>query len=586
MSESSQPTSPGETPSVESFTPSQLGDDERSEEDHPPRAFNRGSRHKSMGMQKHADESVSPLPFLPEAAPAKQSPIYSKEAQTPQSATSSNKTPTQATFKDSSPPTTPSKSRGVEDVIAKRNTQMETSTFDNIDEHSGKQFPRGLQTSGQVSPNLDSHTTPTIDQHDTALGSLGSETPADTQSTIRKVADDENQGFLPDPLSESQSPQTADLDRLSRAPTRLSALAQSEISQTSEAVRSRREGQPKSRPVSLKRDSLRIPRPSEDHSVRIPSIDGLPSHLDLNRPPSPLSPHLTMDRESAEQGRRNGPIHYGLDHDFMPDADYDVTNASRLQSTARQSQGPQRSSGYDRPLNGDGDDILQQSHAGQYSHGQSPILRQQAPEYQTEGMGSPIEWPSQSKPRSRRGSRSSAFFKSLALGSSSQVDEPSLRYPEDAQSDPLQSILHTPIEKRKSKRTSILRSLKRNSGSASTSTHSKENVVPNPSIPLSPQTLPNSRSPMPPNPILQPPPPPPEAEDDEFPSRGNSRSASSRFSKRLQRSSTSGRTEQYAGKKNRFSAIGVSDGFDYFLDEALNPCRVSLVEGVPKNIIH
>ena len=585
MSESPQPTSPGETPSVESFTPSQLGDDERSEEDPPPRAFNRGSRQKSVSMQKHADESVSPLPFRPEAAPAKQSPIYSKEAQTPQSATSSNKTPTQATFKDSSPPTTPSKSRGVENVIAKRNAQVETSTFDNIDEHSGKKFPRGLETSPQVSPNLDSHATPTIDPDDTEPGSLGSETPADMQSTIRKVADDKHQGFLPDSLSESQSPQTADLDRMSRAPTRLSALAQSEISQTSEAVRSRREGQPKSRPVSLKRDSLRIPRPSEDHSVRSPSIDGLPSHLDLNRPPS-LSPHLTMDRETAEQGRRNGPIHYGLDHDFVPDADYDATNPSRSQSTACQSQGPQRRNGYDRPLNGDGDDILQQSHAGQYSHGQSPILRQQAPEYQSEGMGSPIEWPSQSKPRSRRGSRSSAFFESLALGSSSQVDEPSLPYPEDAQSDPSQNILHTPIEKRKSKRTSVLRSLKRNSGSASTSTHSKENVVPKPSIPLSPQTLPNSRSLMPPNPILQPPPPPPEAEDDEFPSRGNSRSASSRFSKRLQRSSTSGKTEQYASKKNRFSAIGVSDGVDYFLNEALNPCRVSLVEEVPKNIIH
>lgn len=155
-------------------------------------------------------------------------------------------------------------------------------------------------------------------------------------------------------------------------------------------------------------------------------------------------------------------------------------------------------------------------------------------------LDSPVERRSESKPRSRRGSRSSPFFKTF--GRSSESDQSSLPHIHDNQ------VSSTPVtspvaEGKKGRRTTLLRSLKRNSASGSASGQSKENITPTTTTPQSippVQTFPAASQRM----------------NEESPSRGPP--STSKSNRKLQRASTSGNAEQDGGKKKRFSAIGVS----------------------------
>jgi len=583
-SHSSQPGSPRDTPSVESFTQSQLGDDERSEESepssrtNPPRTSSLFLRHgqrdpKISQSVQHPVAIGDNAPIFLQETPSAESYIGSpKEIHTPRSTTSSNQTPTQATFTDPNLlATLPGRPDPVEQSISRQATREELAAYDG-------QRPRRLSSpqsrfSSPVpySPN-DRAATPT-NRNALEMGSPQKPSSGDSKSTIRNVTGEKGLNESPGTSPKSSSLRNADLNLVSRAPARMNALAASEVSST--VTDAHRDGakRPISSPVSSARDSLVVPRPSEDRSIRGPSIDSLPSRIDLDRPPSPVSPYQYSSREPPERRGRPGPIHYGLGHDFVPDSEHHNRSRSRSYSNARLSQDSHRPSIHEYSAFRGSSDASPHPYPGRSSRDHSPMLRQQAPDYQIEAVKFPIEWPSENqasegRSRSRRGSRSSAFFKSLALGSSSKTEEPPLPNSPDngVSSPPVDSP--TPGD-RKSKRSSVFRSLTGNSGSGSTSAQSKENVAPNGS--KSERTQPVQSTP---------PPPPPQVEDDEFPSRGNSRSAASKFSKRLQRSSTSGNPGQESGKKKRFSGFGVSVCKECLHNLRLTTFRASLDVGI------
>ena len=101
--------SPRESPSLESFTQSQLGDDERSEEsartsqDQPPKLSALHANRSSLDAKEEPIKFGATIgdnaPIFLQETPSADSYVGSpNEAHTPRSTTSSNKTPTQASF--------------------------------------------------------------------------------------------------------------------------------------------------------------------------------------------------------------------------------------------------------------------------------------------------------------------------------------------------------------------------------------------------------------------------------------------------------------------------------------------------------
>lgn len=554
---------PSDTPSVESFTQSQLGDDERSEESEPidqthlPRTSSLYLKHgpadleSSPSVQNPVTIGDSAPVFLHETPSADSYVESPKEIYSPRSTTSSNnRTPTQASFANGSPSAT-LRSNWQDDGERTLPWQEGPGAHDGESPHSAQFSQPNLRFSSQAPYNLDNR------------DAMGSNKPqkqpsGDVKNTIRTVGDERDSG---EPLVVPSKPKglpKADLDLISRAPARMSALAASEVSRTATDAQKKSAKPTRSRPVSSSRDSLIVPGASQVYPMRGSSIDDMPVPVGPDRPPSPISPYQPQPREALQQRGRAGPIHYGLDHDFVPDSNRErARSRSRSFSTTsavrRPSQDSRRSrqpSTNHHPTPRVSSDIPPQSYLGAISREKSPNPREQAPEYQVEGVSPSIEWPPESKSRSRRGSRSSAFFRSLTLSSSSKLDEPPLPNATDAQSTS-SPVISPGARERMGKRASILGSLTGNSGSGSGSGQSKVNVT---SAPLVPQ----HEKPTQATPAIA-----TQVEDDEFPSRGKSISAAGKLSKRLQRSSTSGNTEQATGKKKRFSGIGVSMSLDF-----------------------
>jgi len=562
---------PSDTPSVESFTQSQLGDDERSEEseptdqNHPPRTTSLYLKHSladpesSRSVQNPVTIGANTPAFLQETPSADSYAGSPKEIHTPRSTTSSNnRTPTQASFTNGNTSATlPSNRRdGAEKPLPWQETREEGFAHDDDGAHSGR-FSQ--LNSSQVPHSPDNRAATPKNRDAMEPSTPQKQSSADSKSTIRNVRDETDFG---EPLIAPSKPTAvskAELDLISRAPARMSALAASEVSPTATDAQYSSAKPSRSRPVSSSRDSLGVLGASQDYSMRGSSIDGMPGRVEPDRAPSLISPYRSTPREPLEWRGQTGPIHYGLEHDFVPDSDYERDRSrsrsysrssavTRLSQDSRRSQEPSTDHLSAFKANSD---VPPQFFSGQISREMSPTPRQQAPEYQVEGVSPTIEWPPESNSRSRRGSRSSAFFRSLTLGSSSKIDQSPLLNAPDGQS------ISTPVDsprtgERKGKRASMLRSLTRNSGSGSASGQSKVNETPTPSVP-------QHGKPTQAAPVIT-----PQVEDDEFPSRGYSRSAASKFGKRLQRSSKSGNTEEVTGKKKRFSAIGVSHGLESY----------------------
>ena len=515
------------TPSTESFTQGHLGDDERSSEseissqERPPRTTSLYLRQDLLDADVDALNQAGGIPLFA-------SPLTSpKGINTPQSTASSNKTPTQTRFPDNTD-STPGPSFHLPHVAP--NAQKIRHSPQTSTDFSTRDYDAPTKQSSGDSSNTVRATKETADTH------------------------------LSAPKADSPRSPQSDADRLSRAPARMSALRESEIP-LSKSTRSARIDRSRSRSVSRPRHSLSVPGTYNDEQFEhvLPSNNptyGTYDHPQLpSRSPEPGSPGAPLKKH------RGAPIHYGIDHDFVPESSQERKSRSRSYSRAstdthlsQDSKGNRERIFQGAPAHGTGDGVPSQFHSGQIPREASRSPRRQAPEYQIEGTGPALEWPSDTKPRSRRGSRSSAFFKSITSGSSSRADdEPPLPNKSDKQDGKPLLVNDTPVaaeNKRRSLR--LLRPKSVASGNGDGSIQYQEG-------PAS-----GSRSEQRAQPLMTRKPESPTVEDDEFPSRGDSKSAASRLSRRLQKGTPPDTFTQEGGKKKRFSGLGVSLFFSGF----------------------
>lgn len=536
--------SPRDTPSLESFTQSQEGDDERSEEsaptshDHPPRASSLYL--KGLTGQRQSRSSRTPAtieddgPTLLKGTPVVNSYVGSpKEVQTPRSATSSNKTPTQATFTDSGHPAIPAGLPATTDGTSIHHLR------------GGGSSPRPLSQpqSGFPAQVLADNRRGQEPESDPRLSQ-------DSEGTYHTAG---SGGGLPEtssPILQNPQNQQASLDTYSQVPTDMHMPLQSEALQ-SKSLDSPTDFQ-NDRPGSVAHDSLNPQTPSQDHSWRGPSIDSDLGRTNLDHPPSPLTPRQPTNYGVSEQRGRTGPIHYGIDHDFDRPSETERSR-SRSPSYSRHSHDKRRSQDSRPSLDpnilehpafravAEGNGMPAQFYGRQLTREENFIPRQQTAEQMLVGGGPTVGRRSESKSRSRRGSRSSAFFKAFA--SPSKSDHPPLPNASDSQAS--SSPRNSPaIGDRRSKRLSLFRSRSGNTGSGSGNNRSKDIMAPRDASPrdsftqVSRQADPTASR---------------RAEEDP-----SSKGVSSKWSKKLQRASTSVKPEPDSGKKKRFSAIGVS----------------------------
>ena len=539
LPESSEQTSLQDTPSLESYTQSQEGDDERSEESdpttqgHPPRASSlylkevtRQGQSRSPQAPAGAGDNAS---NLPKELPLVDSYVgSSKEVQTPRSANSSNKTPTQATFTDTGQPAIP-------------------TTFSGSTDGTSIRHHRGTQSSPTRSSQPQSGFSATTSSN----GRRGQEPDAgprfsqDSEGTFHTA--DSGDGLLETSSPNMQNPeyQPAGRDLYSQVPTDKNMPHHSETYQRNS--KNSPMNVQHSRPTILVRDSMDSQLPARDYSWRGPSIDSEAGRMNFDHPPSPLTPRQPTNNYTPEQRGRTGPVHYGIDHDFDRPNDTEHSRSrspsySRLSQDSRRSQDSRPSIDpniLDHPAFravAEGNGMPAQDYARRLRREEDLVSRHQTAEQMIVGGEPPIGRRSGSRSQSKRGSRSSAFFK--AFTSPSKSDQPPL--PNAADSQASSSPRNSPaLGDRKSKTFSIFHSRSGNKGSKSGESRGAENMAPRDAPPRSSFT---QVGPVTPRPV----------EEDI-----SSKVITSKRNKKLQRASTSSKPEPDGGKKKRFSAIGV-----------------------------
>ena len=526
--------SPRDTPSLESFTQSQEGDDERSEEsastnqEHPPRAsslYLKGiANHRQIRFPQAQTTTRGNAQDSVKQRPLGDSRIGSpKEVLTPRS-TSSNQTPTQATFTDAGQPAIPAASPFKVDGA--------------IIQHS-----RG----GESSPRSLSQAQSAFSTQSSSKNRRSQEPEATT-----RISHGGQDGLPEDPLStlHNTQDQQVDVDPYSEAPTDNNIAHRSETTQERflESPTNLQDG----RPVSLVHNPLNPRTSSQDHSWRGPSIDSDLGRVNLDHPPSPLTPRQPTNYGAPDQTCRTGPIHYGIDHDFDRPSDMERCR-SRSPSYSGELQNIRRSQDSRPSLDpnildhpafravAEGNGMPTQDYPAQFTRAENSTPRQQTAVHVLMGGGPTIGRRSESKSRSRRGSRSSAFFK--AFTSPSKSDHFPLPNAPDSQAS--SSPKNSPtVGDRRSKRLSIFHSRSGNMGSGSGDSHSKEHMAAWDASPQDSFTQVAHQV----GPAI------PRRVETDNPSKG----VSSKWSKKLQRASTSAKPEPDSGKKKRFSAIGVS----------------------------
>ena len=546
---SPQQKSARDSPSLESFTQSQLGDDERSEEsgrtsqEQPPRSStlhaNRGS---SIAKEEPIEFSATigdNAPIFLRETPAADSYVGSpNEVHTPRSATSSNKTPTQASFAEKAQLAKAQEKASIRESIERppkaASPPQSRFSLPQSETNQGRASAGRHKTTFNTDQGLSKEYKETFKSFGSGRDFRATNLPTE-RSPISQKAEPNLQA--PKPVVGQREEQTA-----SYAPLQPPQISKKNGGYDSTTT-----------PLLLAGNLSQPPRSSQEYSQRGPSMDLTADTSGNNRLPSPASQQATS-RDLLEQRGRSGPVHYGIDHDFIPRNDQrDVRDPSpvyqgglqdRVSHGSHQSSEPNtftNSAFWQSDSSRGGTDRPSKPYPEQILDNGAFVQRPQAEQERPDFADSSIERRSESKPRSRRGSRSSAFFKSF--GRSSEADQPPLPDTLDVQAQ------HTPVQSPSSRekqgsRTSILRSLKRNSGSWSGSGRSKENTTPTVSVPQSSA----------PGQVYQ-------ATSQH--ARGSSPSRAltnkSKSDKKQQRASVSANAEQDSGKKKRFSAIGVSN---------------------------
>ena len=539
LPQSSEQTSLQDTPSLESYTQSQEGDDERSEEsdpttqEHPPRASSLYLKEVTRQGQSHSPQAPAGAgdnaSILPRELPLVDSYVgSSKEVQTPRSTTSSNKTPTQATFTDTGQPAIP-------------------ATFPVSTDGTSTRYHRGAESSPTWSSQPQSGFSATTSSN----GRRGQEPEAgprfsqDSEGTFHTA--DGGDGLLEtsSPKMQNTEYQPAGRNLYSQVPTDENMPHQSETYQRN--YKNSPTKVQNSRPTILVRDSMNSQLQARDYSWRGPSIDSEAVPMNFDHPPSPLTPQQPTSHDVPEQRGRTGPVHYGIDHDFDRPNDTEHSRSrspsySRLSQDTRRSQESRPSIDpniLDHPAFravAEGNGMPAQDYGRRLTREEDLVSRHQTAEQMIVGSGPPIGRRSGSRSQSKRGSRSSAFFK--AFTSPSKSDQPPL--PNAADSQASSSPRNSPaVGDRKSKTFSIFHSRSGNKGSRSGESRGTENMASRDAPPRSSVT---QVGPVTPRPV----------EDDI-----SSKVLSSKRNKKLQRASTSSKPEPDGGKKKRFSAIGV-----------------------------
>ena len=538
--------SPRDLPSSESFTRSQEGDDELSEAsapddtEHRPGASSFYLKHGNASQTNQNPAAIDNVPKSPRKTSSTNTHVGSREEiQTPRSASSSNKTPTQANFTDISQPAMPSHSPGAVDKSYTQHRNSDNSAgYANAQASPTKFSPPQSRYSTQFPINIDVSNGHDSDSETPQRSSRESENVSHSAGSAADHLD------LSAPMSETSIRHTTSINeqhgRDIYKPEHLRFRTDAQNSRGSLS---------KVRPISPMNESLNPLHQPHEYLPGSSSMKNMPSRVNAGQPPSPVSPWRPPEKnEILEQRGRRGPVHYGIGHDFGPPSEPERSRScsysrqlrdSRRSQDSRSSQDPNFRE-YPAFWQGgpavSGSVIPLQFNAGQSTHEEALNSYQQTPQNQLDGIGPPVGRRSESRSRSRRGSRSSAFFKSFVSPSRSEI--PPLPNGPDSQAS--SSAVNPPAtDDRWSKRSSIFRSLTRNNDNGSGGRLSKETGRPHDSL----THVAQQAGPDTPRHVGK---------------ASYSIDGSSRLSKKLQRASKSAKPEQDTGQKRRFSAIVVS----------------------------
>ncbi|KAI4168307.1 MAG: hypothetical protein LQ343_006474 [Gyalolechia ehrenbergii] len=302
--------------------------------------------------------------------------------------------------------------------------------------------------------------------------------------------------------------------------------------------------QSRSRPISFVQFSKSPTlKPLEDYSTLEPNIYSAANRIDLDNdfPPSPMSSPQSVPHPRLEELGRRSLVQYGADHDLTARSGQ-PSSGPGSQTVSQPFQGSnledqpafqREQSHYER----DEMHIPEQPASIPRQHAVNP--RQQSTEYCLEGVGPPPEpRPTNSTSTSKRGSRSSAFFRSLKTN---PVDTTSPQLPVGSIAhNGIDSQEQSKIRKSKSRRGSLFRSL---TGAAKNSS-SEGNV--GEAKNAAPSTNVHEGT---------------HAVADMGERRDRSAKVPSKYRNRISRAATAKMEEQQQqepSKKNRFSGIGVS----------------------------
>lgn len=171
-----------------------------------------------------------------------------------------------------------------------------------------------------------------------------------------------------------------------------------------------------------------LPDISRDPHSRGLSIGSIPSALDPDHPPSPISPFVPPGEDPHEQrrGRSIVPVHHGIAHDFIEESSVERARRrspsfSRPFQTGRTPEDSrpfaERNSKEHqifRPSSDSSDVELPVKYRPSHSSDKEPSnLRERAPEYHGFGQEVPDMPSAETTSQSRRGSRSSAYLKKI-----------------------------------------------------------------------------------------------------------------------------------------------------------------------------
>ncbi|KAL8995753.1 MAG: hypothetical protein Q9169_004581 [Polycauliona sp. 2 TL-2023] len=385
---------------------------------------------------------------------------------------SNNQTPTQADYADyfqrgSSPSADvpPVTSTGTKQEASNEETQIQQPSLERDDSHALQS--RDSTKTPQEGSTVDADPMGSNQNEPSArLGNLqrGSE---DSDGTFHTAGSTVGRGFNNTTTGSHQRTQSADQDQstassVSRSSSGNSASITPQIAVPAANIRD----QPQARPFSFIQFSHNAAtKPLDDYSRRRPSVDSLPGRIDPEQdvPPSPISPQYSMVHEPHDLSGKSIPAADGVGFEPSVDGARPRSNIPS-RSFSRPFQEPRRETHPAIPREPSpttGNDLPPQHYPAPIPR-QDPVHpRQQTTEYSIEGVGPPPApqpgpRPTESRSSSKRGSRSSVFFKSFR--SPTESTSPPLvgerEEPEDTQrhDDPT-------IRKTKSKRSSLFRSL-------------------------------------------------------------------------------------------------------------------------------